>query len=121
MKVRQARYRDSRKRIRTLFGDEAIGSRGTDKGQIIHLKDQMNGVVANYIHSHDAAHMMMTVVAAREAFGVRNFSMIHDSFGVLAADQPALNAVVREEFDALYNGSVSQGANPHFPSNLAFS
>lgn len=51
----------------------------------------------NCIHSLDAAHLSMTVDACD--FPV---TTIHDSFGCLLRDMPALFRIVREEFVRLY-------------------
>jgi DNA-directed RNA polymerase len=61
-----------------------------------------SGVSPNFIHSLDSTHMMMTVNALGDQ-GVTSFAMIHDSFGVHAADVDLLHAVLREEFVRLYS------------------
>lgn len=60
-------------------------------------RKQAQGASPNAIHSLDAAHLVMTVCAAN--FGV---TTIHDSFGCLLADMPALFRIVREQFVELY-------------------
>jgi DNA-directed RNA polymerase len=58
---------------------------------------QSQGASPNAIHSLDAAHLAMTV--SRADFPV---STIHDSYGALLADMPALYSLVRETFIDLY-------------------
>ena len=55
----------------------------------------------------DAAHMMLTINRL-EAEGVHHFAMVHDSFGVHAADADLLNRVLREEFVRIYSEPVLQ-------------
>lgn len=63
---------------------------------------QSQGIAPNYVHSCDAAHMMLTVVRAKQA-GIDNFAMIHDSFGTTAGDVEQLYHVVRESFLEMYS------------------
>jgi DNA-directed RNA polymerase len=64
-------------------------------------KSQVNGIGANFIHSCDAAHMMLCTVRATQE-GIHSFAMIHDSFGTLAADTEDLFRIVRESFVEQY-------------------
>ncbi len=58
---------------------------------------QVDSVVANLIHSLDAAHMMLTVreLAAR---GLADFAMVHDSYAVHACDVDLMQQVLRDQF-----------------------
>lgn len=64
-------------------------------------KAQANGISPNFIHSCDAAHMMLTTVRATQE-GINSFAMIHDSFGTTAAETETLFRVVRESFVEMY-------------------
>jgi DNA-directed RNA polymerase, mitochondrial len=64
-------------------------------------RKQSQGIAPNFVHSCDAAHMMLTVVRAKQV-GISNFAMIHDSFGTTAGDVEDLYHVVREGFVELY-------------------
>lgn len=61
------------------------------------------GIAPNFVHSLDAAHLMLTVIAAQKA-GINNLAVIHDSFGTHAADTDRLSAILRETFVAMYEG-----------------
>ncbi len=65
-------------------------------------RKQSQGIAPNFVHSCDAAHMMLTVVRAKQA-GIDNFAMIHDSFGTTAGDVEQLYHVVRESFVEMYS------------------
>ena len=56
-----------------------------DEKQKIDVRDQMDGIVAHFVHSRDAAHMMLTVNRLH-GLGLRHFAMVHDSYGVHASD-----------------------------------
>lgn len=64
-------------------------------------RKQSSGIAPNFVHSCDAAHMMLTLVRAKQA-GIDNFAMIHDSFGTTAGDVENLYHVVREGFMEMY-------------------
>jgi DNA-directed RNA polymerase len=65
-------------------------------------KAQTNGISPNFVHSCDAAHMMLTTVRATQE-GMSSFAMIHDSFGTTAAETEDLFRVVRESFVEMYS------------------
>ena len=56
----------------------------------------------NFVHSLDAAHMSLCVddLASK---GIEFFSMIHDSFGVMAPYVPMLRASIKETFYAIHS------------------
>lgn len=62
---------------------------------------QSNGISPNFIHSCDAAHMMLTTARATQE-GIKSFAMIHDSFGTTAAETEDLFRIVRESFVEMY-------------------
>lgn len=68
----------------------------------VHERDQLLGILPNFIHSMDGAHLVKTVQLAISR-GVTDFSVIHDSYGTHAADMPVLAACIREAFVNMYN------------------
>jgi len=87
------------RRVGSVTGALLIKQSETDAA--IDLVRQKNAVAANLIHSLDAAHMMLTVVALKAA-GLSDFAMVHDSFAVHACDVDLLARVVREQFIRLH-------------------
>ncbi|MEX0735730.1 MAG: DNA-directed RNA polymerase [Steroidobacteraceae bacterium] len=71
------------------------------------LRQHVAASAPNFIHSLDAAHLMETVVAGGAA-GLKHFTVVHDSFGVHAADVDTLHACVRETFIEQYTPNVLQ-------------
>lgn len=63
---------------------------------------QANGASPNYVHSNDAAHLIMTTIASRAA-GITDFAMIHDDFGTHAGNMDVLHAAIREQFVLMYS------------------
>lgn len=68
---------------------------------VLDRRAQSNGISPNFIHSCDAAHMMLTTVRAEQE-GIHSFAMIHDSFGTTAAETEDLFRIVRETFVEMY-------------------
>ncbi|HEY2382443.1 MAG TPA: DNA-directed RNA polymerase [Terriglobia bacterium] len=78
-----------------------------DETSKIDIRKQVDGIVAHLVHSFDAAHMMLTTNRLK-AEGIHHFSMVHDSFGVHAADVDLLHRILREEFVRIYSEPVLQ-------------
>lgn len=60
-----------------------------------------NAVAPNFVHALDAAHLTLTVNACVKE-GIRNFALVHDSFGCLASQAAKMHRIVREQFVQLY-------------------
>ncbi len=60
-----------------------------------------SAVAPNVIHSMDAAHLLLTVLAAKEE-GYSCFSLIHDSFGTHAGKTDRFFSIIREAFVGMY-------------------
>lgn len=68
-------------------------------------KNEQLKIAPHFIHSMDAAHLMLTVVRLRQE-GVCHFHVIHDSYGVHACYVDHLNRVLREEFVKMYTEDI---------------
>lgn len=67
------------------------------------LRKQTASIAPNFVHSMDAAHLMMVVNRLKRERISQDFAMIHDSFGVHAADVDELHYAIRDEFINLYS------------------
>ena len=63
---------------------------------------QSNGISPNFVHSIDAAHMMLTIDVAKQC-EIHNFAMVHDSYGTHAADAEVLWWSLRRAFVEMYS------------------
>ncbi len=70
-------------------------------GAKLDKRKQVSAIVANYVHSLDAAHLVRTVKYAREA-GVMAFAMVHDSYGTHAGTMDVLHRELRRAFVVQY-------------------
>lgn len=99
--VEQKSMKQKLKRIETYWGGVRIRlgiNQDTDK---LHTNKMSNGIAPNYIHSMDASHLILTTLCM-SAKGVKNFSMIHDSYGTLATDVDTMQSCIRETFYKMY-------------------
>ena len=62
----------------------------------------VQAVPPNFIHSIDAAHMMMTI-GQMWRDGVTRYSMIHDSFGCPCNDVPVMRKAINEQFYEIHS------------------
>ena len=103
LKVVQDYRKSKTKQISTFFGKTRIrlGLRNdTDKVDSV---GAANGLSPNFVHSFDAAHLMLTVLRCYDAYGLISFGLIHDSFGVHACDVDTLHGAIRDTFVEMYS------------------
>jgi Autographiviridae RNA polymerase len=93
------------KKVRLATADKTFVIYHEDEKRKIDPRKQADGIVAHFVHSHDAAHMMKTVIRL-DSEGIRHVAMVHDSYGVHACDIDRLNLVLREEFVAIHSERV---------------
>jgi DNA-directed RNA polymerase len=90
------------RQIRTRLGEAMIKPVvATAKPGKLNTRRQRSGIAPNFVHSMDAAALMLCVNLAAPR-GVDFFMMIHDSYGTVAADTPALADCLRESFVEMY-------------------
>lgn len=65
------------------------------------MSEQLSGVAPNFVHSLDAAALMLTLVNLQNV-GVRSVTTIHDSYGTHAAQMGTLGQVLRASFVGMY-------------------
>lgn len=106
--VQQA-YKELRtRRIRTqLSGNllKPILHSITEYTDTIDKRRQANGISPNFVHSMDAAALHLYVNQASQ-HGIESFSLIHDSYGTLAADTEVSAQCIREVFVTMYQEDV---------------
>ena len=93
------------KAVRVTTADSTFTIYADDEKRKFDWRKQVDGIVAHFVHSMDAAHMMLTINRLY-AEGLRHFAMVHDSFGVHACDIDLLHRVLREEFVRIYSEPV---------------
>ena len=96
--------RHKSKRIPTSFGSFLVYDR--DQPLKLQITKQVNSITPNLVHSLDASHLMRTVNRLYSE-GLRDFAMVHDSYGVHACDVDNLRSVLAKEFYAIHKHSIS--------------
>lgn len=99
--VRQEYYQQARKQVLTELAGKIYGPRISHDTDFVNSRKQTNGISPNFIHSLDAAALMLTISMAHDE-GVEQFAMIHDSYGTLPADCALLARCCRQAFAKLY-------------------
>lgn len=90
------------KRIRTAVGDTIRFARYRQDSDTIAAGKQSSGIGPNFIHSVDASLLSLAVCRARYGHDVRSFQVVHDCYGVLAADAPKMARSLREAAAELF-------------------
>ena len=60
-----------------------------------------NGIAPNFVHSMDACHLMMVLLACKQE-GINSVALVHDSFGCLPNDAPKFRDMIRRTFREMY-------------------
>ncbi|HFK4065596.1 TPA: DNA-directed RNA polymerase [Kluyvera ascorbata] len=101
--VWQNYYKQRKTSILTLInGKESRAKVSDDDTSSYNPTKQANGVAPNFVHSMDGCHLRKTVLKANTKYNITAFSLIHDSFGTVAADAENLYHSIREAFVEMY-------------------
>ncbi|WP_285401014.1 DNA-directed RNA polymerase [Luteibacter sp. ME-Dv--P-043b] len=92
-------------RVKTYVSGREVRISASVEGTKLDSRRQALGISPNFVHSCDAAHLMLTVCTALDN-DVADFAMIHDSYGVHAADTDVLAASLRAAFVQQYSREV---------------
>lgn len=103
--VQMMNYKMEHKRVKTKMGDSIIKLTVQSETDQIDSRKISQSVAPNYIHSLDASCLQLAVVKAHQE-GVDSFSMIHDSFGVVAPETDIMSKAIREAFCHIYQDDV---------------
>jgi len=75
-------------------------------------------VAPNLIHSYDANLMRASILKGIEAIDNPSFAMVHDSFGVHAADMPVFVKLVKEAFVEMYQQPLLEQFRDKLPPEV---
>lgn len=87
----------------TVYKEALVDEDGADFARRMGMNEKKSGTSAppNVVHSCDAAHLQITAVRMYQA-GIRNFSMIHDSFGCPMAQVGLMRNILRQAAVDMY-------------------
>lgn len=99
-----------------LFGKRRCVTVSRD-GDKLNTRKQALGISPNFVHSLDAAHLMRTVLYSHDE-GIKDFAMVHDSYGVHAGHATKLRDCLREAFVEQYTEPVLANFRDQLASQL---
>ena len=67
----------------------------------INKQKAANAVAPSVVHSFDACHLQMVVLAAKKE-GINSIALVHDSFGCLPNEAPKFRELIKQTFVELY-------------------
>jgi len=93
------------RRIELRLGDKLIKLKTyTENRKQYDKHKQANGIAPNFVHSLDAAALMLCVTECLPQ-GLHSFAMVHDSYATTAARTPVLARTLRKTFVEMYESS----------------
>ena len=105
--VQQAKYKMDNHRVSTKLDGSHLWVEYLTDSKELDTNKNAQSLSPNYIHSMDAAHLQLTINKALEKADM-SFCMIHDSFGVHAADMPVfLNDCIKPAFYEMYEDGTA--------------
>ncbi|PTU68605.1 DNA-directed RNA polymerase [Chromobacterium haemolyticum] len=103
MPVQQFYYQMESKRVQFIIGGTRRLFTVVEGTATVNPVKQASGIAPNFVHSLDGCHMRMTINHCHDKEGIRNFGMIHDSFGTSADKAVAMFKGVRATMVRLYD------------------
>jgi DNA-directed RNA polymerase len=101
--VSQAYTSKNRRQVYTAVGN--IDYKVSDEDPDIVITKQVRGVAPNVVHSLDASHLFLTILALQKK-GISNFGPVHDSYAVHAGFVATMNYEIRHQFVQMHKQSV---------------
>lgn len=99
--VHQYKFNTESYQIKTFFDGKIMRPRVNRELDSLDPRAMASSVPPSFVHSLDACHLMATISGAM-AKGMNAFAVVHDSFGVHAADVQLFTEVIRDEFITMY-------------------
>ena len=93
------------KRVETKLDGKRYVPRLVETTDKLDPRQMASSTAPSFVHSMDACHLQLTVATATD-HGLRHFAMVHDSFGVHAADVSLFSQLIRECFVEMYQYDV---------------
>lgn len=115
--VNQFYKKTEMKRINTTFQTLSIQRKFHPRINKIDGRKQVSAVSPNLVHSMDASHMMSTVNRCLD-IGVKDFSMVHDSFAVHLGHVQTLSEQLRLTFIEQYKGDFAGSLHQQLEETL---
>ena len=99
--VLQSYNNTTTKRIKTHINGEIVKLNMLEEQDTVSKRRTGTGSSPNFIHSLDAAAMTKTINTCGH-YGLKDFAMVHDSYGTHSSLMPTMSNIIREEFVKMY-------------------
>lgn len=93
------------RRVKSKLGDNIIKLNISIETENYDRRKMANSISPNFVHALDACQLQLSVVKANR-LGIKNFAMVHDSYGCLATETSKMCTVLREVFVDMYKDDV---------------
>jgi len=100
--------------VKTSIGTVVRTHRIMEETEILSAARNANGISPNYIHSMDSALLVATVNDCANNHGVRSFSTIHDSVGVIPNDVENLSQSIRNCAVEMFSDDILESTRREF-------
>jgi DNA-directed RNA polymerase len=108
--VSQGYTSKNRRQVYTVIGN--VDYKISDEDPEIVVTKQVRGIAPNVVHSLDASHLFLTILALKEK-GITNFGPVHDSYAVHAGYVATMNYEIRHQFVQMHKQSVLEDMKQH--------
>jgi hypothetical protein len=106
--VVQENYKYKTKTVQARYLDRRFcPSLRIDSKTELNPQQQRKAITANFIHSLDAAHLIITMNKLLDE-GIDRFACVHDSYVALASDMELLSRLTRLAFVELHKGNIME-------------
>lgn len=96
---------DRRTKVEAMIDGSRVQCTIAERTAKLSTKEQTQGIAPNFIHSLDAAALIICLRLCREA-GITEFVSVHDAYGTHAANMNALGSFLREAFVEVHQRDV---------------
>ncbi|WP_422048094.1 DNA-directed RNA polymerase [Shimia sp.] len=105
--VWQYKFKTNSRQVRTHLDGKVYKPSLVEETDKLDSRQMASSTPPSFVHSLDGAHLQLTTAKAT-THGITHFAMVHDSFGVHAADVSTFSRIIREAFVEMYQQDVLQ-------------
>lgn len=101
--VRHFYGKQKKRQINTMLNGKRLQLVFQETTKKLDRTHQLLGIAPNFVHSQDAAALMLTINKAKVGGRITAFTSVHDAYGTHAANMEELSTLLREAFVELHS------------------